>query len=484
MKRFFLSVPLGATWMDVKVRDCRDPSKDTDSSSRLVVLHSLQLLPHAAYRDAEVQKYFNLLPSKSTVTSIRVHSRYTCEVDLARYWSAIGSTGVEVQIEFRGFRAIPDSVHLTSGAGGECVRVFSDLKDDSIAPSAKLTKWKMPVRPKAEGVVSPLGDRDVFATTEKRIYQLLLTYEFSQEEAGSFTPRAPTLQGVLYESAYESQLMLIFDDDKKYLGVADAWPSEVKAPKGNVTIRLQVRHDDPEMLEKLKDMTVWIERKLEKDIALSVYSSRESMLTGKNAMNKRTLRKGTSAPVFFAEPPVSKIPSGCKAGDILLGTAYYGSGDSTLPGDEKRPGGFTVSYTVGPKPATKKSEAEAPEAPDERIVEEKVSEAVRDFRVEQLSKLTDAEKKDGKFEELYNTFEELYPDHLPLLLARLQFIDTKEKRAEVAPQVIEAADVVIIKISEDELALHFGKNHDKEDPASCKVRDACMKISFRVRLTT
>lgn len=456
--------------MDIKVRDCRDTSVDTDSSSRLVVLHALQLLPHAAYRDVEVQKYFNLLPSQTTATSIRVHSGFTCEVDLARYWSAVGDTAVEVQIEFRGFRPLSDAVHLTAGAGEACVRVFSDLKDDIIAPSAKLTKWKTPLRPKSDGVVSPLGDRDVFPSTEKRIYQLLLTYEFSQEEAGSFTPRAPVLQGVLYESAYESQLMLVFDDNKKYLGVADAWPGEVKAPKGNVTIRLQVRHDDPEMLEKLKDMAIWIERKLEKDISLSAYASRESMLTGKNAMKKRTLRKGTSASVFFAEPPTSKIPSSCKAGDILFGIAYYGSGDSSLPGDGKRPGGFKVSYTVGPKPATKKSEPETPEAPDERTVDDKVSEAVRDFRVEQLSKLTAAEKKDGKFDELYKSFEEMYPDYLPLLLARLKFVDTEENRAEIAPQIVEAADSVIGKISEDELALHFGKNHDKEDPASCKVR--------------
>lgn len=454
--------------MDVKVRDCRD-SSDTDSSSRMIVLHAVQLLPHAAYRDVEVQKYFNLLPSQTTVTSIRIHSGFTCEVDLARYWSAVGDTAVEVQIEFRGFRPIPDAVQLTAGEGGVCVRVFSDLKDDSIAPAAKLTKWKTPLRPKDDGVISPLGDRDVFPLTEKRIYQLVLTCEFSQEESGSFTPRAPVLQGVLYESAYESQLMLIFDNDKKYLGVADAWPSEVKAPKGTVIIRVQIRHDDPEMLEKLKEMTVWIERKLEKEVALSVYASRESMLVGKNPMKKRTLRKGTSASVFFAEPPPSKIPSSCKAGDILFGTAYFGSGDASLPGDGKRPGGFKVSYTVGPKPASKKSEAESPEAKDERTVDEKVAEAVRDFRVEQLSKLTSEEKKDGKFDELYKTFEEMYPDYLPLLLARLKFIDTEENRTEVAPQVIEASDIVIGKISEDGLALHFGKNYDKEDPANCKV---------------
>jgi hypothetical protein len=52
-----------------------------------------------------------------------------------------------------------------------------------------------------------------------------------------------------------------------------------------------------------------------------------------------------------------------------------------------------VDHVVGPKPA-KSSEPETPEAPDERTVEEKMSEVVRDYRVEQLNKITPAERKD------------------------------------------------------------------------------------------
>jgi tripeptidyl-peptidase-2 len=464
VKRFFLSVPKGATWMDITVRDRR---QDADASSRLIVLHTIQLLPHAAYRDAESQKYFQMLPSQSTVSSVRVHSGVTCEVDLARYWSAIGSTKIYVRIEFRGVRALPDKVQLSAGCGGECMRVFSDLRDESINPTAKLTTWKSPIRPKSDGVISPLGERDVFPITEKRIFQLVMTYEFSQEEAGSFTPRCPALQGVLYESAYESQMMLVFDGNKKLLGVGDSWPSEVKVPKGSITIRLQVRHDEQEMLEKLKDMPIWIERKMEKEIALSVYSSKEAMMTGKANFKKRTLRKGTSASIFFAEPPSSKLPSACNAGDVLAGTAYFGSGDASLPGDGKRPGGFAITYVVGPKPP-KAPEAATPEPTDERTAEYKMEEAVRDLKVEHLSKLTAKEKEAGKFELLHDKLLTEYPDHIPLFVAALKHVDT-DFREEAAPKVIEAADKIVTAISEDELALHFGKGYDKDDPAETKV---------------
>lgn len=471
MKRFFLSVPIGATWMDVTVRDGRDPLTEEDSSSRLVALHTVQLLPHQAYRDAEKQKYFNLLPDETTVTSIRVHSGITCELDLARYWSAAGCTKVNASVQFRGVWPVPQELQMVCGGGGSQVRMESHVKDESINPSAKLTKWKTPLRPKSEGVMSPMGeDRDVLPSNEKRIYQLVLTYEFKQEEAGSITPRAPSLQGVLYESAFESQLMMIFDGEKKYLGVADSWPSEVKVPKGTVTIRLQIRHDNVEMLEKLKDMAIWIERKMEKDIVLSAYVSKEAMMIGKDTMKKRILRKGTTAAVFFAEPPPSKIPSGCKCGDVLFGTANFAAGDGALPGDGKCPGGFPISFVVGPKSDSKaKDNGVTPEVPDERGVQEKLADAVRDLKVGQLEKLTEKEKEDGKFDELYNVLEKEYPEHIPLLMAALKHFDTSKARKDGLQQIVDAADKVLQLISEDELALHFGKSHDKEDPKSCKV---------------
>ena len=468
IKRFFLDVPKGATWMDVTIQD--DRADKTDSAPRLVVLHTIQLLPHAAYRDNEVHKNFNLYPSATKVTSIRVEEGVTMEMVLARYWSTQGSTRAKVSVRFRGIRPCPDQVQILTGGGGGMVRIYSDLEDETVMPTAKLTAYKTPLRPKTEGVITPLpDDRDVLPYQNKRIYQLVLSYEFNQEEAGSFTPRAPALQGLLYESAYESQMMLIFDSQKKYLGVADAYPSDVKAPKGNVTIRMQIRHDSPEMLEKLTNMTIWIERKLDSPITLKAFSSREAMQVGKSTMKKRILRKGLSASVFFEEP--GKIPSACKPGDVLTGTANYGSGEASLPGEGKRPGGYAVSCLVGPKAPTKPStEATTPEVPDERTVDEKITEAIRDLKVGQLGKLTSKEKESGKFEELFESLKTEYPGHLPLLVEMLKKLDGDDKRKELLSKIVEAADDIVAAISKDDLASHYGKNLDKEDPKKVKER--------------
>lgn len=454
--------------MDVTVHDGRDPS--SEATSRLFVLHAVQLVPHAAYRDNAQQKYLNLLPMQTSVTSVAVEAGITCEIDIGRYWSASGPTKADVTIEFRGVQPIPRTVTMNNGDGFASVRVSSDLKDETINPSAKFTKWKTPLRPKTEGIISPLGDRDVHPWNEKKTYQLLLTYEFNQDEKGAFTPRVPLLQEVLYESTYESQLILAYDGDKKYLGCCDAYAKSITGPKGTIVLQLQVRHDNSSMLEKLKEMTIWIEHKMEKEVTVAAYPTREDVLIGgKRTMKRRTLRKGTCASVFFSEPPTSKLPSSCKAGDVLMGICTYASGEASLPGDGKRPDGFPIMYFVGPKmDKPSSSDGEANEPKDGRTADERLRDSIRDLKVNQLDKLTKEEKNGGKFEEIYSEIVKEYPGHVPLLMSNLKYLDGLETRKDNLTRIAEAADEVISKIPEDELALHFGKKQDKDDPEIAK----------------
>ena len=471
VKRFFLDVPEGASWMDVTVKDGRDQSVDKETSSRLIVLHTIQLLPHNAYRDAETQKYLNLLPAQETVTSIPIHSGVTCELDLARYWSAQGPTKVNVEITFRGVTASPDELTLVAGGDGARTRLLSTLGNQGIKPEAKLTKWKTPLSPK-DSVISPCDERDVIPSTNKQIHQLVLTYEFEQKEEGSFTPKAPGLQGYIYESAFESQLMLIFDEDKKYLGVADSWPDEVKAPKGKVTIRLQVRHDDVKKLEMLKDSMLWIERRLKSNIALSSYASHANMVTDGPKLRKRTLRKGTTSAVFFKEPAASNLPSDCKSGDVLTGTATFEDDGGNLSGLGKKPDGTKVTFVVGSKVESKDKEdkVKTPELDDNRDVEEKMHEELRTAEVNQLKKWSDKDDDVKKFEAYYEKLIEKDPDHVPLLMVRLKFDDKKEKSEEKLQLFVDSADSIIDKLDEKKIAAHFGMNHDDEDAESVKVR--------------
>jgi tripeptidyl-peptidase-2 len=463
--------------VDVIVHDCRDPSVDPCLSTRLYVLHAVQLIPHAAYRDHAEQKYLSLKPDQSSVSSIPVEAGVTCEIVLGRYWSAAGILKADLKIEFRGVMPVPTSLSFHSGDKFGLVQVQSHLREETISPTAKLDKWRTPLRPKSEGVISPLGERDIHPWNGKKTFQLVLSYEFTQDDQGAFTPVAQALQGVLYESTYESQLMLVYDGEKRYLGCVDAYPHSITAPKGSVHIKMQIRHDDPKMLEKLKDMTIWIERKLEKEILLCAYSTREDLLIGaKRAMKKRTLSRGSQLSAFFSAPPFSKLPPGCKPGDILMGSSSYCSDDATLPGSGKRPGGFLVSYTVGPKMDKPTDPEQLTEPKDDRTAKERIYDAIRDLKVDQLGKLTAAEKDNAEFEALYGELVEEYPNHIPLLMANLKYVDSLKSRDEALPRVISAANVVLAEISQDDLARHFGRKLDKDDPEKVKVNKEMEKL--------
>lgn len=468
VRRYFVVPPPGSTWMDISVIDLRDAVEENDASGKALVLHTVQLLPHASYRVLETHKTLSLSPTQTSVTSVAVEENHTIEVNLSRYWSTVGTTKISLSIAFRGIRPVPSRLDIVAGSFGAMTRITSDLADEIVDPRATLTKWQTPLRP-TSAVVTPLGERDVFPSHDKEIYQLVLTYDFEQEEKGSFVPRAPALQGMLYESGYESQIMLFFDGDKKYLGVSDMKPSSITAPKGNVVIRVQVRHDDPTQLDKLKEMIVWIERCLPKEIELTAHDCKQDLIDGQNTFKKQLMVKGSCAVVFFSEPPQSKMPSKCKAGDILVGSMTFGSSSTSLPGENKRPGGFSVKYYVGPKAKEPPKEAEPIEPEDLRTTEEKMNEAVRDLKVEHLKKLTSEEREGGLFDELYAKSESEFPAYVPLRLAKLQYLDSHKKRSEMLTDIVGAAEGVLSCLSEDDIARTMGRNGNDEDPKDIRV---------------
>lgn len=135
----------------------------------------------------------------------------------------------------------------------------------------------------------------------------------------------------------------------------------------------------------------------------------------------------------------------------MKGTVTYGSGELNLPGMGKHPNGFPVWFIIGPKLESKDASESAgvtPKALNERSIEEKLKEAVRKLKVEELAS---KEENAEKFEELYEALMKEYGDHLPLLMARLRYFDQKEKRTNMLESIIESADKILSQILEEKL---------------------------------
>lgn len=103
-------------------------------------------------------------------------------------------------------------------------------------------------------------------------------------------------------------------------------------------------------------------------------------------------------------------------------------------------------------------------------LENKMDDAVRDLKIGYLSKLS-AEQEDTSFHDLWNKLVSDYSDNLQLYMAKLKYLDEHSNRHENLAAIIVAANDIISRISEDDLAKSLGRRVDMEDGDSIQVRE-------------
>ncbi|PSN55100.1 hypothetical protein C0J52_01886, partial [Blattella germanica] len=97
---------------------------------------------------------------------------------------------------------------------------------------------------------------------------------------------SPLLSDLLYESEFESQLWMIFDSNKQLISTGDAYPSKyiVKVEKGDYVLKLHVRHEKKDLLDKLVDQPLLLSQKLPAPVTLDVYASQTQATTNGKKM--------------------------------------------------------------------------------------------------------------------------------------------------------------------------------------------------------
>lgn len=461
IERRFFAVPEGATWADIDIRRL-----DAEGPRRLFV-HALQLVPGVVFDQTEFKQYLTMTPGGHEVHSFPVVAGRTLEVCLAQYWSSLGASEYDISLTFHG--VVPDDFDTSLDGSEVATRlgVTAPLRKERLAPSGSLETLRQPLRPtKAE--VRPLdGQRDLLPEG-RQIYELVLTYEFKLDEEARIYPRVAMMGIKEFEESWEAQIWMIFDSTKRLVATGTTKPDPVKLSKGDYVVRFQVRNDNLEQLEKLKDMVCMLNRVVDPPVGLRFYADPGQALGG-GKLDARVLDKGARATFWVSGTARDKLPKAAKSGDLLLGKINFAANDENLPGEGKRPGGYPVSYVVPPPVKEEAKDKDAGEKDkDEKPQSEQVAEAIRDAKVAQLSKLYEPANRE-LFDRLTAEILKDYSSYMPVLREELKRADGKEREKDL-PTVIAVADRIIAQIDQDQLAAHYGVKLDPDDKAAAKVR--------------
>ncbi len=462
IERRFLAVPEGATWVDVRIR------RLDEEEPRRLLLHMVQLLPGEAYSQNEFKEYINVGPGSDEIRSFAVTGGRTLEVALAQFWSSLGACRVSIDLEFHGVVPTRDVVLVDGGELAVPLQITSPLGPERIAPKGSLDTLRQTLRPK-KSEVRPLDPVRDTLPEHRQVFELIAEYAFTLDEKAKVTPRVATSEILEFEDSLASQVYMVFDSAKRWIASGAADPSAVSLEKGDYTVRFHIRHDDPKVLEALKDVPLLLDRTLEKPAALRFMSDPDQVY-GDGKWTPRTLPAGGRAMIWIAGPGTEKLPKAAQPGDLLLGSIKFSAPDEKLPGEGERPGGFTAIYRVPPKPATEKDKKPDKEKDedDKKSTEERVRETLRDAKVAQLAKLRDPNDA-AVFEKLLAEVLGDYPDHLPALVEALKRADGKQREKNLEA-VVAAADKIIAAIDREALAAHYGVNLDPDDKAAAKAR--------------
>ncbi|XP_029189240.2 tripeptidyl-peptidase 2-like isoform X1 [Acropora millepora] len=455
VQRMFLHVPEGATWAEFSVL-----SLESEISARFL-LHAVQLMPLSSFKEQEFFQFFTLAPLAEKTLSFPVKDSRTIEFCTARWWASLGECSISRKVTFHGVKPSENTISLQ--ASKVCrVDVIPTLKEEEILPSVSLKTHSQPVRP-SEYKISVLGSRDVLPNG-RPIYALTLTYSFHQSKSGEVSPNATYLSDLLYESEYESQLWMLYDSNKRLLSCGDAFPNRytVKLDKGDYVLKLQVRHDNKDQLEKIKDTVVLIEQKISSAVTLDTHSSRLASMKA-TKFSSCTRAVGSSCPVYIMPLADDKIPKAAKPGHILKGTISYVKNDNG-----KKACTYPVQFIV-PATPNKPNSGSSGKADKigtstktaEKKPQQQFEEAMRDLKISWIPELEDL----TLFEDLVGQ----YPDHLPLFVAQLHFLDNSKERLQKLPQIVKAAEKVISMIDRVELSSYYGMKTDaRPDAAAIK----------------
>lgn len=465
IKRHFVMVPENVTWAVLSLKGL-----EADKNGRFVV-HCIQLKPKTACKTLEFHKMVNVSSQAECSLGFQVQGGLVLEFVIAKYWANLGDIKLDYNLTFHGIRANSPAVTMHHADGIHIIELFSGIHPEEVFPSIQLKNNVQILKPN-ESKISPLSARDIIPPS-RQIYQLILTYTFHIGKAAEVTPNCSLLSPLLYESEYESQLWMLYDCNKHYLAAGDAYPSKynVKLEKGDYTLKLQVRHERKELLEKLNELPVLLSQKLASQISLDVYGSHsQAMICGKKMSGAIVPVGNFTLPIYLAPLANDKLIKGATVGQYLSGTIVY-----TKDEVGKKVDVYPFKYILIDPVKKNTGAGSGKNTSNEKTKLEEFQEALRDVKTSWLSKLEIGSEADQLYKEILKT----YPDHVGVYTAMMSNLEPDSKRLlpgqdltsslPLNAQLLEVTNAAVSSIDEKELLAFIGIKSDQR-PDAAKIK--------------
>lgn len=446
LERRFLAVPAGASWAELRIR----PSGFT--TDRALAVHGTQILPGRRPRHT-LSTWLSFRDGREQTARFPVSAGRTLELTLAdRPTASAGDRQLELTLDFRG--VVPGSPEPFFDGATRVLRIEATAASapTRVDPKATLQTRRRTVLP-SPGEIRPLDAERDRLPENRRMHELILAYPFTLDEAGSVTPHFPALQGRFYDGEFVAPTWMIHDDAKRLVAVEDcmAEPGAIHLEKGPHTLRLQLRHERPDWLEKAKSLPLLLDQPLPTEITLAAFPDPDGPFSDRIAgpaptsFDTGSLGPGETSVHYLAAPDAAQLAKAGKPGDLLVGSLRYEP--------DPCPVSYPLTFLIPPAP-TEAAEP-TPASPEDRKPEDRLADERLELEIAQLTKLA-GETNNPLFEARFEGLRARHPDHLPLLAARLHRLDDDERARRLLP-IVAAADDLIRRVDTNRLAIAFGR---------------------------
>ncbi|XP_058803991.1 tripeptidyl-peptidase 2 isoform X2 [Phymastichus coffea] len=469
IRRHFILIPDDATWAVLRLK-----TSEKDKTGRFVI-HAVQLKPRLSTKTLEFNKMVNVTSQSETVQGFSLQGGLILEVAIAKYWANLGDILIDYTMEFHGIRLINGDLTMQSGDGIHRLELRSSLRNEEITPNILLKNFVQVLRP-IDSKIKPLRIRDVIPPA-RQILELLLTYTFHIMKTTEIMPNATLISELLYENEYESQLWMIYNSNKQLIHCGDAYPTKYILPKiekGDYTLKMQIRHEKRDLLDRLTEMPLLLVQKLGKEINLDIYASHLQALAGGKKMISASIPPGHILPLYIAPlANESKISKGATLGAYLQGIISFCKDEIGNRVDTH------IFKFILSEPSKKTQNNEYDK---DKTKWDEFNEALRDLKCHWLAKLEPGECA----KELYNELRAEYPDYLAVHIAMLSSLDSSDA-PRIVPndelsetilhftnQIITVADEVLKSIDQKQLLEYYGLKCDQR-PDALKIKNSMDK---------